>query len=236
MNLLQPAAVALVNALQKFNAAKSVELYIFPPSLYIAQLHEIKGTVSLGAQNFYPADAGAFTGEIALPQVLSCGATSVLIGHSERRMLFQESPEFLKQKVDAAIQHGVEVFFCCGEPLAIREAGTQLDYVKNQLIESLFHLPKEALLTTVIAYEPIWAIGTGKTATSAQAGAMHAAIRSWIGEYYSTEIAQQIPILYGGSCNETNAQELFSDPNIDGGLIGGAALNAESFLTIATAF
>ncbi len=237
MNLLQAEAVQLVTAIQDgMGSVQDVDLYIFPPSLYVSQLNEKKGALSLGVQNFYPIQSGAFTGEISLPQLQSCGATSVLIGHSERRMLFGESPELLKQKVSAAIQHGVEVFFCCGEPLEIREADAQLEYVKKQLVESIFHLSKKEILSVVIAYEPIWAIGTGKTATCAQAGVMHAAIRTWISEHYDNEVAATIPILYGGSCNENNANELFSDSNIDGGLIGGASLNATSFLTIATSF
>ena len=159
-----------------------------------------------------------------------------LIGHSERRMLFQEDHAQLKRKVDRALQADFEFIFCCGEPLEVRENGQQLDYVKVQLEESLFHLTAEQMKGRIIAYEPVWAIGTGKTASSDQAEGMHASIRSWLTEKYGQEIAESVSILYGGSCNPKNAAELFACKNVDGGLIGGASLNADDFCSIISSF
>ena len=173
---------------------------------------------------------------MAIDQIRSVGGEIALIGHSERRSIFGESDALLKQKVDAAVSAGFDFIFCCGEPLEIREAGTQEEYVKAQLEAALFHLPKEAVQDVVIAYEPVWAIGTGKTATSDQAEEMHAAIRSWIVDSYDQDTAEKVSILYGGSCNENNAKELFSCPNVDGGLIGGASLKADAFCAIIDSF
>jgi len=210
---------------------------VFPPSLFIHQLVNKANTrIKIGVQNFHPKDKGAYTGEISVAQVKDSGATHVLIGHSERRAYFYESASFLKDKVDAAIQYDLGVVFCCGEPLEIREAATELEYVKLQLEESLFHLSAEIIQKCVIAYEPVWAIGTGKTATIEQVENMHAEIRSWLKERYDTATAASISILYGGSCNAANAKELFACPNVDGGLIGGAALDSAAFLQIANSF
>ena len=192
--------------------------------------------MNVGLQNFYPAEKGAFTGEISVSQVKNIGATHVLVGHSERRAIFNENESFLKEKVDAALLHGLIPVFCCGEPLEIREANTELSYVKQQLIDSLFHLSAEEMMKCIVAYEPVWAIGTGKTATVEQAEAMHKAIRTWIAEQYGKEVSEEISILYGGSCNASNAKELFACENVDGGLIGGAALQVDTFITIAQAF
>jgi triosephosphate isomerase len=189
--------------------------------------------VSIGAQNCHDQAAGAYTGEISIAMLNELGVNAVIIGHSERRQYFGESNAFLKAKTDALLAANKQVLFCCGEPLSIREAGTQNDWVKTQLSESLFHLSAEQLKTGItIAYEPIWAIGTGVTATTAQAQDMHAFIRSLLSEHYDAETAQQISILYGGSCNANNAAELFACADVDGGLIGGAALKADSFLPI----
>ena len=159
-----------------------------------------------------------------------------MIGHSERRAYFGEDHVFLKSQVDFAVENDFDFIFCCGEPLMIREAGQEYTFVRKQLDESLFHLSKEDMMNAVIAYEPVWAIGTGKTATAAQAEAMHAEIRSWIVEKYDAECAENVSILYGGSCNQDNAQELFSCPNVDGGLIGGASLKPEAFCKIIDSF
>ncbi len=189
--------------------------------------------VSLGAQNCNPHPSGAYTGEISIPMLMEVGVKYILVGHSERRQYYNENNEFLKSKVDALIHAGMQVIFCCGESLVIREANAQNEYVANQLKESLFHLTAEQMKNqVVIAYEPIWAIGTGVTASTEQAQEMHAYIRSFVASHYSTDLAQTISILYGGSCNPTNAVELFSCEDVDGGLIGGAALNAETFLPI----
>lgn len=192
-----------------------------------------KANIHLGAQNCHPAASGAFTGEISIPMLAELGVDTVIIGHSERRQYFNETPEFLKQKVDALVSAGLHVLFCCGEPLQIREANTQNDYVAAQLEQSLFHLSEEQMLSSItIAYEPIWAIGTGVTASTAQAQEMHAHIRSLLVSRYGATVAEATSILYGGSCNASNARELFACPDVDGGLIGGAALKAETFLPI----
>lgn len=195
-----------------------------------------KPNVHLGAQNCHPLKAGAYTGEIAIPMLTELGVDTVIIGHSERRQYFNETPEFLKQKVDALVGAGLHVLFCCGEPLQIREENGQNNYVAAQLEQSLFHLSEDQMRASVtIAYEPIWAIGTGVTASTAQAQEMHAHIRSLLAARYGANLAEETSILYGGSCNASNAAELFACPDVDGGLIGGAALKAETFLPIIAA-
>ena len=237
MNLEFNEGVNLVDKILEGDRASDVNVMIFPIALYVQGFFEqVKGEISIGVQNFSANEKGAFTGEMSISQVESVGGSIGLIGHSERRALFSETNADLKAKVDRAICKKFKFIFCCGEPLQIREAGTEFDFVKNQLEESLFHLSSEEMKNGIIAYEPVWAIGTGKTATSEQAEEMHAEIRSWINEKYSPEIAQSVSILYGGSCNNKNAKELFACPNVDGGLIGGAALKPESFLEIINAF
>ncbi|NVK66449.1 MAG: triose-phosphate isomerase [Flavobacteriales bacterium] len=237
MNLSAGEGKTLVSEIVAGDRSSDVAVMVFPPSLYVQKLSEVaKNEISVGVQNFNPNESGAFTGELAISQVKSVGSSIGLIGHSERRSLFGESDAFLKLKVDAAIAQGFQFIFCCGEPLEIREAGTEFNYVKNQLEASLFHLSAEQMKNGIIAYEPVWAIGTGKTATSSQAEEMHAEIRSWLTEKYGEDTAQSVSILYGGSCNNKNAKELFACPNVDGGLIGGASLKAESFLEIINAF
>lgn len=190
-------------------------------------------SVGLGAQNCHPKPSGAFTGETSIGMLNEVGVEYVLVGHSERRQYFNESNAFLKEKVDALIAANKQVIFCCGEPLEVRDANTQVAYVKKQLEESLMHVSASQLQSNiVIAYEPIWAIGTGKTATTEQAQEMHAAIRAMLTVQYNAEVANEITILYGGSCNDQNAVDLFSCADVDGGLIGGAALKAETFLPI----
>jgi triosephosphate isomerase len=221
----------------KFNSLlpQKVDLqyFVFSPSIFLHELTFSKGKVQLGAQNFYPAEKGAFTGEISISHLLDARVDSVLIGHSERRMYFNESNEFLKEKVNCAIQHGFHVVFCCGESLEIRDNNEHLSFVKNQLESSLFQLSSSDFSSCSIAYEPIWAIGTGRTAKEEQIEEMHSAIRSWISEKYMTEVAKNTSILYGGSCNGQNAKSIFSCPNVDGGLIGGASLTFEEFEEIA---
>jgi triosephosphate isomerase len=235
MNLLHNEAINLITAFsnEKELNVKLFDVIIFPPSLYIQELAE-KSSFRIGAQNFYFEENGAFTGEISIPQLKSICASSLLIGHSERRQLFKEDNQLLKNKVDAAIMHNIHFIFCCGESLEIRDANTHIDFVVNQLKESLFHLSADEIQKCAIAYEPIWAIGTGRTASTEQAEEMHAAIRNAISEKYTFEVAESISILYGGSCNEKNAKELFACPNVDGGLIGGASLKSETFNKIAS--
>jgi triosephosphate isomerase len=236
MNLSKSEALALYQSVDAQNPANEVELIVFPSAIYLDSLKKLEGKLKIGVQNFHPAESGAFTGENSITQVKDLGAEYVLIGHSERRMYFNEDGVFLKEKVDAALQHDVKIIFCCGEPLSIREMNAQDYFVEQQLIESLFHLSNYAMERIIIAYEPIWAIGTGKTASSEQAEAMHAAIRGFIEKQYGKNTAEKISILYGGSCNTSNASELFACENVDGGLIGGAALKANDFLQIAKSF
>lgn len=232
MNLLRDEAIQLYREIAEFSESRNI--YIFSPSLFLSDLSELSGP-AVGAQNFYFENSGAFTGEISLKQIASCGSTAVLVGHSERRQLFGESNELLKHKLDAAISNGFDVIFCCGEPLEVRQSNNHAAFVINQLMESLFHLDANNLRNLAVAYEPIWAIGTGLTASTAQAEEMHLEIRKSISAHYNQEVADSISILYGGSCNEKNAAELFACPNVDGGLIGGASLKANSFKEIAKA-
>lgn len=236
MNLVSDEVNELIKAIENADKPEGVELMVFPSSLFVAQVAQRTDKVVVGVQNLYHEANGAFTGEQSISQAKSVGAECTLIGHSERRELFNETNSLLKKKVDACLTNMLKFIFCCGEPLNIRKTGREADFVKQQLEESLFHLTKDQMKSVVIAYEPIWAIGTGETATSDQAESMHADIRSWIAEKYDEDTANNVAILYGGSCKPDNAKELFSCPNVDGGLIGGASLKAESFLAIAKAF
>jgi triosephosphate isomerase len=236
MNLLHNEAVQLINDFNKEVelSSKEIEVVVFSPSLYISEISK-HTDFKIGVQNFYFEKSGAFTGELSIPQVISCGASQLLIGHSERRQLFSESDDLLKRKVDAAIESNTPFIFCCGEALETRDAEKHIQFVVNQLHASLFHLDENQILLSAIAYEPIWAIGTGRTASTEQAEEMHAAIRESLSYVYGATIANQISILYGGSCNAKNAIELFACPNVDGGLIGGASLQSETFNQIAKA-
>lgn len=187
---------------------------------------------SVAAQNCHHKAAGAYTGEVSAPMLRSLGVPCVILGHSERREYNQETDEILAVKVDIALHNGLIPIFCCGEPLSIRESGQQNGYVAGQLDRSLFHLSPEQMSKVVIAYEPIWAIGTGRTASSAQAQEMHAHLRSVIATRYGQSFAGTLPILYGGSVKAANAVELFSQSDVDGGLVGGASLDAAEFGSI----
>lgn len=191
--------------------------------------------VYVAAQNCHTEVSGAYTGEISANMIKATGAEYVILGHSERREYFNETDAMLAKKTDTALDNGLKVIFCCGEPLNIRDAGTQNAYVEAQLKAGLFHLHKHQLANIVVAYEPIWAIGTGRTASSRQAQDMHAHIRSVFAAQYGQAAADSLTILYGGSCKPSNAVELFTCPDVDGGLIGGAALKAEDFLGIINA-
>ncbi|HRO44194.1 MAG TPA: triose-phosphate isomerase [Flavipsychrobacter sp.] len=188
--------------------------------------------IYLGAQNCYSEISGAFTGEVSATMLRSAGVQSVIIGHSERREYFKETDELLVKKIEKCLNNGLSVIFCCGEPLEIRDTDKQNDYVEKQIQAALFHLTEEQLKNIVIAYEPIWAIGTGRTATSQQAQEMHAHIRSVVAGKFGEKVADKTSILYGGSCNAQNAAELFACADVDGGLIGGASLKADAFTTI----
>jgi len=213
----------------------SVAAVLAPPYYLLDSVRQIIGSsdnVFLAAQNCHQETAGAYTGEVSAPMLKSVGVDYVIIGHSERRNHFDETYKMLAAKVNQAIAAGLKVIFCCGESLAAREDEAHYAIVKKQLRSSLFHLYEKEMSNVVIAYEPVWAIGTGKVATPQQAQAMHKEIRKAVGNAYSDRIAQDMTILYGGSCKPTNGGEIFSQPDVDGGLIGGASLKAEDFLSL----
>lgn len=240
MNLsLSEASTLLDTLLQIPHQVKDNQQVIFAvPAPYIPlATQKLAGlnNVYVAAQNCHQKNNGAYTGEVSASMFASVGVQHIVIGHSERREYFAESDALLAEKVDAVLAVQSTPIFCCGEPLEIREAGTQNSFVEAQLKNSLFHLSAEAILKVVIAYEPIWAIGTGKTASSAQAQEIHAYIRSVFAVQYGQEIADQISILYGGSVKAANAVELFTQPDVDGGLVGGASLIAAEFAAIINA-
>jgi triosephosphate isomerase len=186
----------------------------------------------ISAQNCYQKKSGAFTGEISAEMLQSIDIKFCVVGHSERREYFHETNKELAEKVSICLEYGITPIFCCGEPLSIRESGSQNKHVEQQLKESLFHLSEDDIQKVVIAYEPIWAIGTGKTASADQAQEMHAHLRAVVTEQYSLAVAANISILYGGSVKGSNAAEIFSKEDVDGGLVGGASLNADEFVQI----
>ena len=198
----------------------------------ISKLLPVTGSLHLGAQNCHAYASGAFTGEIAAPMLRSVGATFVLVGHSERRQYCGEDSPLLAQKMTTALQYGLRPIFCCGESQQARAAGQQEAFVNAQLAASLFHLTEAQIARIIIAYEPVWAIGTENTPAPAQVQAMHQAIRHTIAYRYGQEVAQSIPVLYGGSCNAQNAPTFLACPDVDGGLIGKASLEANSFIAI----
>lgn len=212
------------------------EVVICVPFTHLTSCKAVCGEkLHLGAENCADKEKGAYTGEVSASMVASTGADYVILGHSERRAYYGETVEILAEKTKLALENGLKVIFCIGEVLEEREAEKQNEVVKAQL-ESVFGLSAEDFGKIVLAYEPVWAIGTGKTATDDQAEEIHAYIRSLIAEKYGEQVAEDTTILYGGSCNPANAQGLFAKPNVDGGLIGGASLKAESFMGIVTAF
>ncbi len=240
MNLSQSEADTLLNELlqTEHHLAAHQEAIFAVPAIYIHQaLSKLAGkqNVYVAAQNCHQKSNGAYTGEISAPMFASVGVKHIVLGHSERREYFAESDALLAEKVNAVLAIDSTPIFCCGEPLDIRDAGTQNSFVEAQLKNSLFHLSAEQIVKVVIAYEPIWAIGTGKTASSEQAQEIHAYIRSVFAAKYGQNIADQISILYGGSVKAANAKELFSQPDVDGGLVGGASLIATEFAAIINA-
>ncbi len=237
MNLTLAQGEQLLNDIaSKPHELKTNQLAIFAvpfPYLVMAQ-QKLAGrnNVFVAAQNCYSKKSGAYTGEVSVEMLQSIGIQYVVLGHSERREYFNESNQFLAEKLNICLEYHIQPIFCCGEPLNIRETNTQNEFVAEQLDESLFHLSAEQLQQVIIAYEPIWAIGTGKTASSAQAQEMHAFIRSQLAAKYGDAVANTISILYGGSVKASNAIELFSQPDVDGGLVGGASLIADEFAAI----
>ena len=216
----------------------NLEVILCPPYVYLELATDIAedAPYSVGAQNINDHDMGAYTGEISAQMLIELNVAYAIIGHSERRKYYLESHEFLAGKVNAAIRHGIRPIFCCGETLPERETGKHKEIVKSQLYDSLFHLTPEQFGSVVIAYEPVWAIGTGENATPAQAQEMHAYIRELIAGKYNSQVAAYTTILYGGSCNAMNARELFAQADIDGGLIGGASLTPDEFISIVKSF
>ena len=240
MNLNLQEGIALAKEINEAMTAEkpNCDVVICTPFIHLASVAQVLNAdlVGLGAENCADKEKGAFTGEVSAEMVKSTGAQYVILGHSERRQYYGETAEILKEKVQLALKHGLKVIFCCGETLEEREANNQNAVVKAELDGSVFNLTAEEWKNIVLAYEPIWAIGTGKTATSDQAEEMLCYIRSIVAEKYGKEVAEETSILYGGSCKASNAPELFSKPNIDGGLIGGASLKAADFKGIIDAW
>ncbi len=214
-----------------------VVVVLCPPYPYLGMTRRDIGEnqISVGAQNCHEADSGAFTGEVAAAMLKGMGVDYVIVGHSECREYLNESDELLAKKVSKAFEQDLIPIFCCGESLNIRESGSHLDFVKQQLANGLFHLSNDEIKKLVIAYEPIWAIGTGKTASSGQAQEMHKELRDHLATKFGSEIAGGVPILYGGSVKPSNAVEIFGQPDVDGGLVGGASLNSRDFANIVLA-
>ena len=239
MNMNLQEGVALAKEINDMLVADkpNCDVVICTPFIHLAKVDVLdQSVVGLGAENCADKEKGAYTGEVSAAMVKSTGAQYVILGHSERRQYYGETAEMLKEKVQLALANGLKVIFCCGETLEEREANKQNEVVKAELEGSVFNLSADEWKNIILAYEPIWAIGTGKTATSDQAEEMLAYIRSIVAEKYGKDAAENTSILYGGSCKASNAPELFAKPNIDGGLIGGASLKAADFKGIIDAW
>ncbi|WP_027125251.1 triose-phosphate isomerase [Gelidibacter mesophilus] len=228
----------LITELKRQNNPSDVEVMIAPSFTNLWQaFNSLKDdSIEVIAQNMHFADSGAYTGEVSGEMLKSLGIKTVILGHSERRAYFNETDELLAKKVDAALKNDIRVIFCFGEELKDRKSEKHEDVVGNQIKNALFHLEAEAFKNIVLAYEPVWAIGTGETASPEQAQDMHSFIRKTLADKYGKDLAESVSILYGGSCKPSNAKEIFSKPDVDGGLIGGAALKAEDFFAIANSF
>ncbi len=238
MNTIVNEGVSLAsdinNELEKFNLPDNVDVIIAPPFTHIASVKQVisDGKILLAGQNCAEEVKGAYTGEVSAEMLKSLGCSSVIIGHSERRAYYHETSDILAKKIGLVLNNEMTPVFCCGEKLEDREAENHFEVVKNQISEALFHLSEKDFAKIVIAYEPVWAIGTGVTASKEQAQEIHAFIRKLISEKYGNTISENLTILYGGSVKPANAKEIFSMPDVDGGLIGGAALKADSFVDI----
>ena len=217
---------------------RNTQVIICPPFpfLEMATDYSEESYFAVGAQNVSDQESGAYTGEVSAAMLESMELEYCIVGHSERRAYYHETDEIVARKVDQLLKHGISPIVCCGEVLEERESNRQFEVVKKQITDGLFHLTAEQFANIIIAYEPVWAIGTGKTATPEQAQEIHAFIRGLIAEKYGQAVADETSILYGGSCKPGNAKELFANPDVDGGLIGGASLKANDFIGIATAF
>lgn len=237
MNLTWEQGQQLLNGILSANVTPKANQAViiavpFPYLIAAKEIVEKKAGYFVAAQNCYHKKSGAFTGEVSAEMLKSIGVKYVIIGHSERREYFNETNQQLADKLNLLLENGIIPVFCCGEPLAVREANEQNSYVEQQLVESLFHLTPEQISGIVIAYEPIWAIGTGKTATAEQAQEIQAYLRSVLAGKYGKEVAAKVPVLYGGSVKAANAKEIFSNEDVDGGLVGGASLQADEFVKI----
>lgn len=241
MNKSYDEGIALVRELANSLTPEIIgetKVVVSPPSILlsdiVSELWEIDD-ISVAAQNCHQKESGAFTGEVSASMLKSLELDAVIVGHSERRQFFGDTNEVIKEKVASVLNNELIPIFCCGESLEERKADQHFNVVKTQIEEALFSLQEEAFSNVVIAYEPVWAIGTGETASPEQAQEIHAYIRGIVKEKYGSAVAEETSILYGGSCKPTNAKEIFSKPDVDGGLIGGAALNAKDFTAIVEA-
>ncbi len=236
MNLNHPDSTRLIDEINTSEIHSDTELIVAPPSIYLSSFNKKQHHFSLSAQNIHFEENGAFTGEISAEMLSSLNINYAIVGHSERRSLFHETDEIIFKKVESLLKYKVTPIFCCGELKEEREEGRAFEVVSNQLNNLLTHLNEDQIKKVIIAYEPVWAIGTGLTASPEDAQKMHQHIRGSIADQFSTETAENISILYGGSCKPENAKDIFSQDDIDGGLIGGASLDCKSFLSIANSF
>lgn len=237
MNQNKAEAIAFIEALVKEEKPKNIQMMLAPSFVVLDACKQVATEdITIAAQNINAHDSGAYTGEVSADMLKSIAIETVLIGHSERRAIYGENHKILAEKVKQAIANSMQVMFCIGEDLEDREAGKAEETVKKQLEESLFFLSAEQMKNVIIAYEPVWAIGTGKTATPEQAQEIHAYIRELLENTYDETTAQETSILYGGSVNPQNAKALFAQADIDGGLVGGAALKVDSFVALMNAF
>jgi len=239
MNTSYEEGLTLAKEIAKAEISQGTEVILAAPFTHlkgVVKKTRKNSAVHVAAQNLATHASGAYTGEVSAAMLNSINVTHVLVGHSERRMYYQENAEILNQKIEMALSHGLTPIYCCGEPLEIRKANDHIQYVSDQLNATIFNLSEEDFSKLIIAYEPIWAIGTGETASPDQAQEMHAAIRQLIADKYNSELADNISILYGGSVKPANAKEIFAKADVDGGLVGGASLNADGFKDIINAF
>ena len=228
----------LITGLKKIGKTSDAAIIIAPPftNLYSA-FEAVKDTdIEVAAQNMHQSTSGAFTGEISASMLKGVGVKTVILGHSERRAYFDEKEDLLAEKINTALENGMKIIYCFGEELKDRKFSEHFEVVNKQISQALFHLDADAWKHIILAYEPVWAIGTGETASPDQAQEMHAFIRKTIADEYNDTVAEAVTILYGGSVKPNNAQEIFSKPDVDGGLIGGASLKAEDFMAIVNAF
>ncbi len=236
MNLNHSDSTRLIDEINTKEIHLDVELIVAPPSIYLSSLHKKQHHFSLSAQNIHFEENGAFTGEISAEMLSSLNINYAIVGHSERRSMFHETDEIIFKKVKSLLKYNVNPIFCCGELKEEREEGRAFEVVSNQLNYLLSDLKEDQIRKIIIAYEPVWAIGTGLTASPEDAQKMHKHIRESLADQFSLKTAENIAILYGGSCKPENAKDIFSQEDIDGGLIGGASLDCNSFLSIANSF